>query len=432
MLRYHQIDSNLFIKNREKLEKYLKPNSLVVLNANDVMPTNGDGVMPFCQNSDLFYFTGIDQEETKLVLYPDAPKKEWKALLFIRESNEQIAIWEGIKHTQETAKAASGIDQVHWLQDFASLFNQLAKHVDYIYLNSNEHLRANTIVQTRDQRFARWCKTAYPLHHYERLAPIMHKLRMIKSEAEIEIMRQACKITEKGIRYLLPRIKPGIMEFEIEAMLSFVFLSNRSRGFAYAPIVASGSNACILHYGVNNKACQAGETILLDVGAEYANYCADSTRVIPVNGRFTARQRAVYNALLGIMDIAKSLLKPGNDLITYQQAIGEATESALLDLKLLTLDDIKNQDPKMPAYKKYFMHGVSHHIGLNVHDVADPYQKFEEGMVFTIEPGIYIKQEGLGMRLEDDFVIRQNGLENLMSGIPIHLDEIEQLMNEKV
>ena len=431
MVRYHKIDPSLFVDNRKKLAQHLKPNSLVVLNANDLMPTNADGVMPFQQNSDLFYLSGIDQEETILVLYPDAKQAQWKEMLFLKKTDEQMMIWEGQKYTQEEARATAGIEHVHWLDEFNAIFHTLMGQVDQVYLNTNEHARADVVVQTRDARFIAWCKQHYPLHRYERLAPIMQYLRAVKSPIEIELMREACVITEKGFRKVLPLINPGIMEYEIEAALIGEFIRHRARGFAYEPIVASGANACVLHYHANNQPCQAGDTILLDAGATYANYCADLTRVIPVDGRFTQRQRAVYDAVLRVMRQAQQMLIPGNDLITYHRAVGEVMEQELVGLGLLDRTDIKHQDPKKPAYKKYFMHGTSHHIGLDTHDVGDVHRKFEPGMVFTIEPGIYIREEGLGIRLENDYVIREDGPENLMATIPIEAEEIEALMHQR-
>ena len=430
MVRYHKIDPSLFINNRKNLAQHLKPNSLVVLNANDIMPTNGDGIMPLQQNSDLFYLSGIDQEETTLVLYPDAPQTQWKEMLFLKETNEHIMTWEGQKYTQEEARDIAGIDNIHWLHEFESIFNTLLGQVEHVYLNTNEHTKAASPVQTRDARFIEWCKHRYPLHKYERLAPIMHYLRAVKSAVEIDLMREACAITEKGFRSILPLIKPGIMEYEIEAALISEFIRHRSSGFAYEPMIGSGANACVLHYNANNQACQAGTTILLDAGAMYANYCSDLTRVIPVSGRFTQRQRAVYDAVLRVMRQAQQLLVPGNDLSTYHRAVGKVMEQELVGLGLLDRTDINNQDPKNPAYKKYFMHGTSHHIGLNTHDVGDTHREFKPGMVFTIEPGIYIREEGLGMRLENNFVIREGGLEDLMATTPIEAEEIEALMNQ--
>jgi len=430
-MRYTKIDSSLFINNRKKLAKHLKPNSLVVLNANDIMPTNGDGVMPFCQNSDLFYLAGIDQEETILILYPDAPKEEWQELLFVKKTNEYIMVWEGQKYTKEAASDTSGIAHIHWLDTFAAVFKNLMEQAECIYLNSNEHARAMMDVQTRDARFMEWCKQKYPLHKYERLAPIMRHLRTVKSEPEIDLIREACNITEKGFRKVLPNIQPGIMEYEIEAGLIAEFIRLRSKGFSYDPIVASGANACVLHYTANNQLCKAGDTILIDVGAEYANYKADLTRVLPVSGRFTPRQRSVYEAVLRILRQAQQLLTVGNDLATYHEQVGEVVTQELLVLGLLDRTDVKNQSPKHPAYKKYFMHGTSHHIGLDTHDVGDTYRKLEPSMVLTIEPGIYIREEGLGVRLENVFVVREEGLEDLMASIPIEVDEIEELMYVK-
>ena len=427
-MRYQPIDPTLFINNRKNLVKHLLPNSLVVLNANDIMPTNGDGVMPFRQNSDLFYLSGIDQEETILVLYPDAPQAAWRELLFVKETNEHIMIWEGQKYTQEAATEVSGVARVHWLQEFPALFKTLMGHAEHMYLNSNEHARAAAEVPTRDARFTTWCREQYPLHQYKRLAPIMHHLRAVKSDTEIALIKEACNITEKGIRTLLPLVKPGVMEYELEAALIGEFTRHGSKGFAYDPIVASGANACVLHYIANDQPCQAGDTILLDVGAEYANYKSDLTRVVPVSGRFTPRQRAVYDAVLRVLRQAGQLLVPGNDLTTYHQQVGEVMTEELVGLGLLDRMDIRHQDPKRPAYKKYFMHGTSHHIGLDTHDVGDVHRKFESGMVFTIEPGIYIREEGLGMRLENTFVIRENGPEDLMATIPLEAEEIEALM----
>ena len=428
-MRYKKIDPSLFINNRKKLVQHLKPNSLAVLNANDIMPTNGDGVMPFCQNSDLFYLAGIDQEETILLLYPDAPKEAWQELLFVKETNEHIRIWEGQKYTQEAASDTSGVAHVHWLDAFPTLFNTLMGQVEHVYLNANEHTRAVVTVQTRDARFLAWCQQKYPLHKYERLAPIMHHLRAVKSAPEIALIKEACSITAKGFRKILPLIRPGIMEYELEAALIGEFTRHGAKGFAYDPIVASGANACVLHYIANDQPCQAGATILLDVGAAYANYKSDLTRVVPVSGRFTQRQRAVYAAVLRVMRQAQQLLVPGNDLATYHQQVGEVVEQELVGLGLLGRRDLKKQAPKHPAYKKYFMHGTSHHLGLDTHDVGDVHRKFAPGMVFTIEPGIYIREEGLGVRLENNFVIRENGLEDLMATIPLEAEEIEELMH---
>lgn len=428
-MRYNPIDPSLFINNRKNLFKHLKPNSLVVLNANDIMPQNADGTMPFRQNSDLFYLSGIDQEETILVLYPDAKEEHLKEILFLKETNEKIAIWEGQKYTKEQAQASSGIKTIYWLDAFKSQFNTLMGQATYVYLNTNEHPRAVVEVQTREARFIEWCKTNYPLHRYERLAPIMHHLRAVKAEIEIELIKKACEITAKGFRKILPMIKPGIMEYELEAELIREFIRHRSRGFAYSPIIASGANSCVLHYEVNDQMCKKGDIILLDMGATYANYSADLTRVVPVNGRFTQRQKEVYNAVLRVMREAMKLLVPGNSLPVYHQEVGKIMTQELVRLGLLDKTTIKNQDPQNPAYKKYFMHGTSHHLGLATHDVGDMYRKFEPGMVLTVEPGIYIREACLGVRLENDLVIRENGVEDLMATIPIEAEEIEDLMH---
>lgn len=428
-MRYKQIDPSLFVANRKKLTQHLRPNSLVVLNSNDLMPTNGDGTMPFRQNSDLFYFSGIDQEETILMLYPDAPQKAWQELLFVKETNAHIMVWEGQKYTKEVASDISGIAHIHWLDTFSDILHTLMGQVEHVYLNTNEHPRAALAVQTRDVRFAEWCKQKYPLHRYNRLAPIMQHLRSIKSESEIDLMKKACSITEKGFRKMLSCVSPGIMEYELEAVLIGEFVRHGSKGFSYDPIVASGANACVLHYTSNDQPCQAGDTILLDVGAEYANYKSDLTRVIPVNGRFTKRQRTVYETVLRVMRQAQQLLVSSNDLVTYDQQIGNVVERELLGLGLLDHTDIRNQNPKHPAYKKYFMHGISHHIGLDTHDVWDVHNNLEPGMVLTIEPGIYIREENLGMRLENNFVVREEGLEDLMASTPIEAEEIEELMH---
>jgi len=428
-MKYSPIGKDLFVSNRERLSKLIKPNAIAVFNANDIMPANADGTMPFRQNNDLFYLCGIDQEETILILYPDFHDKKYREILFLKETNENIAIWEGHKYTKEEAVETSGISTIFWLDEFKNTLHTLMAEADHVYLNTNEHIRASVEVETRDARFIKSCKNKYPLHNYERVAPLMHSLRAKKSEKEIELIRKACEITEKGFRRILKFTRPGVMEYEIEAEFAHEFLRYRSRGFAYAPIIASGFNACVLHYIDNSSPCRDGELILMDVGAEYANYNADMTRCIPVNGRFTERQKEVYNAVLRVQREAKKLLVPGNTIPEYHKEVGKIMEGELLGLGLLDKNEIENQDPAKPAYKKYFMHGTSHHLGLDVHDVGNIYEKFKPGMVFTVEPGIYIREEKLGIRLEDNVVIREEGLENLMESIPIDIEEIEELMN---
>jgi len=429
-MRYLPIDQKLFVKNRQNFYKKILPRSIAVFNSNDILPTNADGTMPFRQNSDLLYLSGIDQEESILVLFPDHPDEKMREILFLRETNEEIAIWEGHKYTKSEATEISGIKQVMWLSQFGATFNALMAEASHVYLNANEHTRRPlTEVQTRDSRFVSWCKERFPLHQYFRAAPILYELRMIKNKIEIEVMQKACDITECGFRRILPFVKPGIFEYEIEAELIHEFIKNRSRGFAYAPIIASGFNACVLHYIENKDECRDGDILLLDIGAEYANYNADLTRSIPVNGRFTQRQKDVYNAVLKVQKEAFQLLRPGNAIPEYHKEIGKIMQSELLKLGLIDKTDIKNQDPEKPAYKKYFMHGTSHHLGLDVHDVGNMYRKFEPGMLYTVEPGIYIREENLGIRIENDVVITKDGIHDLMKTIPIETEEIEELMN---
>lgn len=429
-MKYLPIDSRLFIENRKALTANLKPNSIVILNSNDIMPTNADGVMPFRQNSDLFYLSGIDQEESILVVFPDFVDEKFREILFLRETNDEIMIWEGHKYTKEEAKQTSGIQNVMWLSQFEKTLNTLMSKAEHVYLNTNEHIRAAVEVESRDARFIKWCKENYPLHRYERTAPILRHLRAIKSDIETGLLQRACDITEGGFRRVLKFVKPGVMEYEIEAEYAHEFLRNRSRGFAYQPIIASGFNACVLHYVANDAECKAGDMLLMDVGAEYANYNGDMTRTVPVNGRFTNRQRDVYNAVLRIKQEACQMLRPGVVISEYQNEISKVVESELIGLGLFNKADIQNQDPEKPLYRRYFMHGASHHLGLDVHDVGDVYRKIEPGMVFTVEPGIYIREESLGVRLENNIVIRENDVFDLMANIPIEADEIESLMNE--
>ena len=429
-MKYLPIDSSLFVQNRQRFAAKLKSNAIAVLNSNDIMPTSADGVRSFIQNTDLFYLTGIDEEESVLVIFPDAREEKLKEILFIKETNEEIAIWEGPKYSKEEASKISGIKTIFQTKEFEKTFRSLVFEADRIYLNSNEHLRADVFVETRDNRFLNWCKRHYPLHKYERLAPIMHHIRPIKFKIEVELIKQACDITEKAFLRLLDVIRPGIWEFEIEAEIYHEFLSNRSRGPAYAPIVASGANACILHYVKNNRQCEDGDLVLMDFGAEYANYASDLTRTIPVNGKFTPRQKEIYNAVLRVQKAAVQMLTPGNTFEAYNKKVGLIMEKELIGLGLLDAKAIKNQPPDEPLYKQYFMHGASHHLGLDVHDLGSKYRKFEEGMVFTCEPGIYIKAEGIGIRLENDILVTKDGPVDLMENIPIEADEIENLMNK--
>jgi Xaa-Pro aminopeptidase len=430
-MRYQKINKELFVANRKRLVKELKSGSVAVFNANDIMPTNADGTMKFRQNNDLFYLTGVDQEESILVICPDYPDKKMREVLFLRETNEQIATWEGHKLTKTEARDVSGIETVMWLSEFHRVFNTMMVMggVEQVYLNTNEHYRADILVESRDARFIEWCKDRYPLHRYERVAPIMSKLRAIKSKHEIELLQVACHITEKGFRRILQFVKPGVKEYEIEAEFVHEFIRNGSRGFAYEPIIASGASSCVLHYTENNKSCRAGDVLLLDVGAEYANYNADMTRTIPVNGKFTKRQRDVYNAVLRVKRAAYKLLRPGMVYFDYHKEVQKIMERELIKLKLIDRADIKKQNPDKPLFMNYFMHGTGHHLGLDVHDTGNMFDKMEAGMVWTVEPGIYIKQEGLGIRLENNVVITNKGVHDLMRNIPEEADEIEELMN---
>ncbi len=427
-MKYTPANVQLYIENRQRFAKKLKINAIAVFNSNDIMPTSADGSMMFIQNTDIFYLSGIDQEESILIIFPDAKDQSNREILFLKETNQHIAIWEGHKYTKQEATTTSGIKKIYWLKDFNTVFNSLMSEAEHVYLNSNEHTRATIDVQTRDARFIKFCKERYPLHNYHRAAPIMHELRAIKSKYEIDIMQQACNITEKGLRRLLGFVKPGVMEYEIEAELIQEFVRNRSRGFAYGPIVASGANACVLHYVDNNKECKAGDVILLDVAAEYGNYASDLTRCLPVSGKFTPRQKDVYNAVLRVMKSAINMLVVGNTFAIYNKTVGKLMEEELIGLGLLNKEDVAKQNPDMPLYKKYFMHGTSHFLGLDVHDVGSFQRPFEAGMVFTCEPGIYIPEEQLGIRLEDDILITENGPFNLMANIPIEADDIEKLM----
>lgn len=430
-MRYTPLPADLFVANRKRLYAALPPRSMVILNANDLLATNADGTIGFVQNSDLYYLSGIDQEETILILFPDAPDPRQRELLFVRETSEQIAIWEGEKLTKEEATKRSGIQRVHWLPDFETLFRQLMTQADAVYLNTNEHPRASIQTETRDARFIQRCQREYPLHDYRRLAPLMHKLRVVKQPQELEALREAIRITEDGFRRLLKFVRPGVYEYGIEAELAHEFIRQRARGFAYTPIIASGANSCVLHYITNHCQCRDGDVLLLDVAANYANYNADLTRTIPVNGRFTPRQRQVYDAVLRVHKAAIQMLRPGVIIRDYQEEVAKLMTSELIGLNLLKKEDVAKQDPEKPLYKKYFMHGTSHHLGLDVHDVGRTWEPIVPGMVFTVEPGIYIREEGIGVRIENNIVIGESQNTDLMATIPIEADEIEALMNER-
>jgi Xaa-Pro aminopeptidase len=430
-MKYDRIDKQLYIKNRASFKQLMEPNSLAVFNSNDIFPISADSTMPFQQHRDILFLSGVDQEESILLIFPDSKNEAHKEVLFLKETSDLIAVWEGEKLNKEQAFEVSGIKTVYWLNQFPVMFKQMMADSSNVYINTNEHLRANTEVETREDRFIKQLKSDYPAHQVRKSAPIMHRIRSIKDAIEIELLQKACKITEAGVRRLLSYIKPGVWEYEIEAELAHEFLRNRSKGFAYTPIIASGKNACVLHYIENNQQCKDGDVILLDVGAEYANYASDLTRCIPVNGRFTARQKEVYNAVLHVKKSAEKLLVPGTIMAEYQKEVGRIMEGQLLNLGLISQLDITNQNPEWPAYKKYFMHGTSHFMGLDTHDVGLWNEPIKAGMVFTCEPGIYIPEEGLGIRLEDDLVVQESGAPfNLMKDIPLEAEEIETLMNE--
>ena len=430
-MRHKSVDPDFFTRNRERLRSCLKPGSIVILHSNDVYPTDADGTMAFRQNSDLFYLTGVDQEETILLLMPDAVNPQDREILFIRETNEHIAVWEGEKLSKDDARKLTGIARVEWTSAFDSIFHRLMPQADRVLLETNEHSRATLLVETRNARFIKSCQAIYPLHRYERLAPIMHQLRMIKHEAEVQMIRRACGITGAGFNRLLGFIKPGVGEWEIEAELLHEFVRSGSRGFAYAPIIGSGKNSCVLHYVKNDQVCREGDLVLLDVAAEWGGWNADMTRTVPVSGRFSKRQRQVYDAVLRVFRGANDLLRPGNDPTEYQKQILSLMERELVNLGLFSAKDAAAQGPDKALVKKYFMHGTSHHLGLDVHDVCPPNATFAEGMLFTIEPGIYIREEGIGIRLENDFLIGKNSNTDLMADIPIEADEIEERMNAR-
>ena len=429
-MKYHSINSNLFIKNRKNFAANMKPNSLAVFNSNDIYPISADSTMPFEQHRDIFYLSGVDQEESILVLFPDCPKEKHREILFLKETNDHIAVWEGEKLTKEKAFETSGIKTVYWLQDLEKIMFEIMTQSDTVYINTNEHYRASVETETREDRFTKWLKDKYPAHSVAKSNPILQRLRSVKDQIEIDLIQQACNITEKGFRRILNFVKPDVWEFNIEAEFMHEFLNNRSKGFAYTPIVASGNNANVLHYIENNQPCKAGDLILMDVGAEYANYASDMTRTIPVSGKFSERQKAVYNAVNRVKNDATKMLVPGTIWADYHVEVGKLMTSELLGLGLLDKADIQNEDPDWPAYKKYFMHGTSHHMGLDTHDYGILTEPMQANMVFTVEPGIYIPNEGLGVRLEDDVVIQKTGEPfNLMRNIPIEVDEIEDLMN---
>lgn len=429
-MRYETINRQLFIDNRARLKKLLLPNSLAVLNANDILPTNSDGHASTIANSDLFYLTGVEQEQSILLLYPDADEEKHREVLFLREPTEDNQLWEGHKLTKEEARQLTGIQEIHWLPEFGRLFHRLMCECEHVYLNTNEHKRAVIDVETRDARFVADTQRRYPMHRYERLAPLMHRLRAVKSPAEIALLRRACDITGKGFLRVARFVHPGVNECEVEAEFIHEF-TRRGGRFAYQPIIATGINACCLHYVANEDTCRNGELLLLDVAAAYANYNADLTRTIPVNGRFTRRQKRVYNAVLRVMRGCIQGLVPGKKLKEWQQDAEAMIEKELVDLGLLKARQTGKKNSENPAFKKYFMHGVGHPLGLDVHDVGLTTRPIEAGWVMTVEPGIYIREEGFAVRLENNVLVTDRQPIDLMADIPVEADEIEQIMNSK-
>lgn len=428
-MKYNPIDESLFKRNRENFISELKTNAIAIFNSNDEYLRSGDQTFPFKQNSDFFYLSGIDQEQSVLILFPDCPNPLYREVLFLRQTNDHIAVWEGHKYTKDQARRVSGIQQVLWLDDLWSVLPSIVNYSETIYLNTNENDRSVQEVTYRDLRFIHQLKERYPLHEYQRSAPILRRLRAVKSEPEVALIQTACRITGDAFRRVLRFVTAGVKEYEIEAEIIHEFIRQGATGHAYTPIIASGSNATILHYNDNNQVCKDGEVILFDFAAEYANYNADLSRSIPVNGRFTKRQKDVYNAVLHVMREARGMLVSGTVWSEYQDEVGKIMTDQLIQLGLLDKFDVERQNPAMPLYKKYFMHGTSHHLGLDVHDFASRYRPFEPGNILTCEPGIYIKEEGLGIRLENDILITEDGNVDLMADIPIEVEEIEEIMN---
>jgi Xaa-Pro aminopeptidase len=428
-MKYLPLANNLFTNNRKSFVSRIKEASIALFYASDEFPRSGDQNFIFKQNPDFFYLTGIDQEQSILLLFPDCPNLLYREVLFLRQTNEHIAVWEGHKYTKDEAKAASGIQNVYWLSDFDNILHSIVNYANHIYINTNENDRYAQSVPYRDLRMLEELRVKYPLHHYERSAPIMRDLRPVKSAIEIELTQKACAITNDAFRRVLKFVKPGVAEYEIEAEIIHEFIRQRATGHAYSPIIASGKNAVVLHYIDNNQVCKDGDVILFDFGAEYANYNADMSRSVPVNGRFTKRQRDVYDAVLRVMRAATKMLVAGTVWNDYHDEVGKIMTGELIDLGLLKKHEVEKQDPKMPLYKKYFMHGASHHLGLDVHDYASRYKPFEVGNLLTCEPGIYIPEENLGIRLENNILITADGNIDLMADIPIEADEIETIMN---
>ncbi len=427
-MKYPQLNNSLFERNRKKVVKFLQPNSLVVVHSNDQMYRNGDQYFPFRQGSDLFYLTGIDQEKTILTLCPNHPNKELREILFIIESNEKIAVWEGHKYTKEEAEKTSGIKNIKYLSEFESTFRELAIKAEAMFLNLNENPKFKPETMSADERFVEKVKKEFPAHELERLAPFMKRVRLKKDQEEIELMKEACNITAKAFDRVLKFVKPGVTEYQVEAEITHEFLWNKATGHAYTPIIASGKSACVLHYIENNKTCKDGDLLLMDFGAEYANYASDCTRTIPVNGKFTTRQKECYEAVLRVMKKAITWLTPGTTINRINERVEKLLQEEHIKLGLYTQEDVENQDPKNPLVKKYYPHGTCHFIGLDVHDVGEKTTVLENGMILTCEPGIYIPEENIGIRIENDVIVNLKPID-LMADIPREVKEIEELMS---
>jgi Xaa-Pro aminopeptidase len=430
-MRYTPLSASTYREHRARFRQHMEKGGLAIFHSNDIMPTSADGSMPFKQASDIFYLSGIDQEETILLLFPDAVDAKDREILFVRETSELLAIWEGAKFSQKEATELSGIPTVLWTSSYEATIKRLVPQCEHLYLNSNEHLRQGNEVETREERKNKETRTQFPLHSVKRSAPIMHRTRSRKTKEEVEQIQRAIAITGKAFERVCGFVKPGVKEYEIEAEISHEFIRNGSRGHAYTPIIASGYNACVLHYITNDQVCNDGDVILMDFGCEYGGYASDLTRCVPVNGRFTKRQRAVYDAVLRVKNEATQLLRPNTLLADYHKEVGKIMESELIGLGLIDKNDVAKQDPEKPLYKKYFMHGTSHFLGLDVHDVGLWNEMIQPDMVFTVEPGIYIREEKLGIRLENNILTTRDKPIDLFADIPVEADAVEEMMNKK-
>ena len=431
-MRYRSINSRLFELNRKRFSREMKPNSIALFYSNDLQPRNGDQFYPFRQNSDLLYLSGLDQEETILVIFPDCPREDFREVAFIKRTDKYTETWEGLKYSIEEAQRISGIKKIYWLSDMEKILHELILQAQRIYINGNENERLHSPVPSRDRRNSVVLRDRYPFHKYHRSQPVLKRLRMIKSAEEIELISTSAKITGGAFVQLLGYIKPDLIEYKIEAEMIRYFISKGATGPAFEPIVASGPNACILHYTKNNRVCKEGDLILLDFGAEYANYASDLSRTIPVNGKFDKRQRAVYDSVVKLYHRAVEMMVPGNTLEELNKETAKIAEGELLSLGLIGSGELDRQDPDKPLYKKFFLHGISHHLGLDVHDLSDRFAPLQSGMILTCEPGIYISEEGIGIRVENDILITDHGPVNLMRDIPLEAEEIESLMHENI